>query len=149
MKYIIDPTIPFTGAVITSMSDDIHSDYGGETLEELKVREKNPNLVAVDPDKVTELVNEHRRQINKEPFKEIDEERYEDLFECLPPFKMWHDMFFVGECYQYDIYPFCFKIEGRFFTGKRSVTIPADTLRAEIHEFYDNLIKAEADGNKS
>ena len=34
MKYVVDAS-EFKGYVITSMSDDIHSDYGGETLGDL------------------------------------------------------------------------------------------------------------------
>lgn len=147
MKYVIDPTKPFEGAVVTSMHDDVHSDYGGETIEELRVREKNPELTVVSPEKVTELVNEHRQKLNKEPFEEITEERYEDLFDCLPPARMLKDMFFVGECYQYDLYPFCFTIGGRYFMGKRILNTSIQTLREEIQEFYDNLIKSEAHGN--
>ena len=45
MKYIIDSRY-FDGTCLTSMSDDMHSDYGGETLEALREREKNPYLVA-------------------------------------------------------------------------------------------------------
>lgn len=59
MKYVVDAS-EFKGYVITSMSDDIHSDYGGETLEELKVRENNPNLIAVSPKEVDKLLNRHR-----------------------------------------------------------------------------------------
>ena len=32
MRYIIDSRY-FDGTCLTSMSDDMHSDYGGETLE--------------------------------------------------------------------------------------------------------------------
>ena len=95
MKYIIDPTIPFEGAVLTSMNDNNHSDYGGETLEKLKAAHNNPNLEAVSPEKVTELVNQHRASLNKEPFKEIDEERYYDAWtvchprECYATLSSW------------------------------------------------------------
>lgn len=147
MKYIIDPTIQFEGAVVTSLSDDEHSDYGGETLEELKNIHNNPHLTAVSPEKVTELVNEHRKALNKSPFKEIDEDRYYDAMDCLPPARMLRDAFFVGECYQYDLYPFCFKVGDRYFEGRRSLSTPAENLYAEIKEFYDNLTKSEANGN--
>lgn len=40
MRYIIDSRY-FDGTCLTSMSDDMHSDYGGETLEALREREKN------------------------------------------------------------------------------------------------------------
>lgn len=147
MKYIIDPTKPFEGAVVTSMKDDVHSDYGGETLDELKAHYKTPDLVAVPPETVAELVEQHRQKLNKEPFEEITEEKYEDLFDCLPPARMLKDMFFVGECYQYDLYPFCFTIGGRYFEGKRILNSSIQVLREEIQEFYNNLIKSEANDN--
>lgn len=53
MKYIIDSRY-FDGTCLTSMSDDMHSDYGGETLEALREREKNPHLVAVSPGRMTQ-----------------------------------------------------------------------------------------------
>lgn len=147
MKYIIDPTVEFTGCVITSMSDDVHSDYGNETLEELRSNNKNPSLIAVGPDKMSEMVNNHRSRLNSEPFIEIDEERYYDLLDCLPPERMLSGCFFVGECCQYDIYPFCFTIDGRFFQGKRIISTPREKLYAEIKEFYQNLKMKEAHGS--
>ena len=118
MKYVIDPSEPFTGAVITQMSDDLHCDYYGKTIEEL------------------------RRKLNTAQFVEIDEERYWDLYECLPPARVLRNCFFVGECYQYDLYPFIFKVGGRFFEGKRVVNTPKEELYAEIQEFYANLTKS-------
>ena len=149
MKYVIDPTVEFTGAVVTSMSDNEHSDYGGETIEALRAREHNPELTVVAPERVAELVNEHRRKLNEKPFREIDEDRYWDLYECLPPKRNLRNCFFVGECYQYDLYPFCFTIGGRFFEGERIINTPREELYAEIQNFYSNLIKEEANGNRS
>lgn len=146
MKYIIDPTKPFNGAVVTSMSDDVHNDYGGETLEELKAIHHNQALEAVDPEKIQELVEAHRAEINKSPFQEIDEERYYDLMECVPPARMLHNAFFVGECYQYDIHPFCFTIGGRYFEGKRVLKTPKEELYKEIKDFFSNLTKNESHG---
>lgn len=80
------------------MSDDMHSDYGGETLEALREREKNPYLVAVSPVRMTLLVKRYTRALCK-PFHEITEERYYELLECLPPARMQSDWFFVGEPY--------------------------------------------------
>ena len=77
MKYIIDSRY-FDGTCLTSMSDDMHSDYGGETLEALREREKNPYLVAVPPVRMTLLVKRYTRALCK-PFHEITEERYYEL----------------------------------------------------------------------
>ena len=132
MKYVIDPSEPFTGAVITQMSDDLHCDYYGKTIEELRI----------SPEEVANLIKEHRRKLNTAQFVEIDEERYWDLYECLPPARVLRNCFFVGECYQYDLYPFIFKVGGRFFEGKRVVNTPKEELYAEIQEFYANLTKS-------
>lgn len=147
MKYVIDPAVPFTGAVATSMSNDTHSDYGNETLEELKARQNNPNLIIVEPEKVTELVNEHRMTLNEAPFEEIDEERYYDLMDCVPPARMLSNGFFVGECYQYDLHLFCFTVGGRYFSGNRIVKTPKEVLNAEIKKFYSELLEKEANAN--
>ncbi|WP_303029168.1 hypothetical protein [uncultured Duncaniella sp.] len=149
MKYVIDPSEPFTGAVITQMSDDLHCDYYGKTIEELRIEQNNPRLTTITPEEVANLVNEHRRKLNTAPFVEIDEERYWDLYECLPPARVLRNCFFVGECYQYDLYPFVFKVGGRFFEGKRVLNTPKEELYAEIQDFHANLTKSEANGNKS
>lgn len=46
LRFIIDSRC-FDGSCLTVMSDGIHSDYGHETLEELRERENNPSLIAV------------------------------------------------------------------------------------------------------
>ena len=111
MRYIIDSRY-FDGTCLTSMSDDMHSDYGGETLEALREREKNPYLVAVSPVRMTLLVKRYTRALCK-PFHEITEERYYELLECLPPARMQSDWFFVGEPYYRNLYALCFESDGR------------------------------------
>lgn len=143
MKYVIDPTVPFEGAVVTSMRDDIHSDYGNETIEELIEKQKNPNLIKVDRERVTDLVNEHRKKLNETPFEEIDEERYYDLMDCVPPARMVRNGFFLGECYQYDLHLFCFTIGGRYFSGNRILNTPKEALYSEIRKFYNELLEKE------
>lgn len=149
MRYIIDPNEPFKGAVITQMSDDAHCDYTGNNIEEIRKEQNNPALKVVTPEEVAELVNEHRRKLNSEPFTEIDEERYWDLYDCLPPARNLRNCFFIGECYQYDLYPFVFTIGGRYFEGKRILNTPKEVLYSEIEKFYEDIIKSEANGNKS
>ena len=46
LKYVIDSRY-FGGTCLTSMSDEFRNDYGGETIEELRIRENNPYLKAV------------------------------------------------------------------------------------------------------
>ena len=40
---------------IRDRSDGFHNDYGGETIEELRIRENNPYLKAVTPVSYTHL----------------------------------------------------------------------------------------------
>ncbi len=130
MKYIIDSRY-FDGACLTSMSDNLHSDYGGETLEELRKREKNPHLVAVSPGRMSLLVKRYTRALSR-PFREITEERYYDLFECLPPARMGKGWFFVGEPYYGNLYPFCFRSGGRFFMAERSIRLSDAEISRQI-----------------
>lgn len=135
MKYIVDSRY-FDGTCLTSMRDGVHSDYGGETLEELRIREKNPHLTVVDEKRIHLLVKRYQDGLQT-PFREITEECYRDLFECLPPKRMGHNYFFVGECYFGDLYPFCFKAEGRFYRGERSIRLTKEEICGQIKAFME------------
>ena len=60
------------------MSDGFHNDYGGETIEELRIRENNPYLKAVTPSDIDKKLRLYNQSLS-EPFKEITEEDYYDL----------------------------------------------------------------------
>lgn len=147
MKYIVDKSKEFDGSVVTCMTDDEHCDYTGRTLPQIMIDNKNPRLVALEPEDVTSLVNKHRAKLNKEPFKEVDADHFYDAMDCLPPARSLRNAFFVGECYQYDLYPFLFTIDGRYFEGRRILNTPKEVLYAEINEFYANLTKTESHDN--
>jgi len=139
MKYIIDSRY-FDGSCLTSMSDDLHSDYGSETLEELREREKNPGLVAISTRRMALLVKRYSQALSR-PFREITEERYYDLFECLPPARMGNGWFFVGEPYYGNLYPFCFRSGGRFFMAERSLSLSAVQISSQITEHMEKLYR--------
>ena len=139
MKYIIDSRY-FDGACLTSMSDDTRSDYSGKTLEELRQEEKNPHLAAVSPDRMALLVKRYSRALSR-PFREITEERYHDLFECLPPARMGRDWFFVGEPYYGNLYPLCFRSGGRFFMAERSVRLTDREISGQIRGHMEKLYR--------
>lgn len=143
MKFVIDASSEFDGSVITSMCDDEHCDYSGSTLDQLKVEKKNPNLRLATPEEIRDLVNLDRKNKNRKAFKEITEEKYYDLLDCLPPKRMGTNWFFVGECYQYDLYPFCFTIDGRYFMGERIVSTPQKELQQEMNDFYNSIKEKE------
>ena len=94
LKYVIDSRY-FDGTCLTSMSDGFHNDYGGETIEELRIRENNPYLKAVTPSDIDKKLRLYNQSLS-EPFKEITEEDYYDLLDVLPPLRMRQNSFFVG-----------------------------------------------------
>lgn len=138
MKFVVDSRY-FDGCCITSMSDGIHNDYEGhETLEELKERENNPHLIAVSENTIRKMAHIHDRSLCA-PFKEITEEEYYDKLDVLPPVRYTKHFFFIGEPYSGDIYPFCFNMDGRYFTGLRSVRTPRKELERQMAVHYDNM----------
>ena len=130
LKYVIDSRY-FDGTCLTSMSDGFHNDYGGETIEELRIRENNPYLKAVTPSDIDKKLRLYNQSLS-EPFKEITEEDYYDLLDVLPPLRMRQNSFFVGEPYYGNMYSFCFTSQGRYFKGLRSVLTPQSELDSQI-----------------
>lgn len=130
LKYVIDSRY-FDGTCLTSMSDGFHNDYGGETIEELRIRENNPYLKAITPSDIDKKLRLYNQSLS-EPFKEITEEDYYDLLDVLPPLRMRQNSFFVGEPYYGNMYSFCFTRQGRYFKGLRSVLTPQSELDNQI-----------------
>ena len=139
MKYVIDPTTKFTGCVVTSMTDDVHCDYYGRTIEELRKEHNNPHLTAISIDEVKALVSNYQKELHNGEVVEITEEEYYWLYECLPPARNLRNMFFVGESYYGDIFPFCFKSDGRYFKCYKLLNTPIQKLQDEIKEFISSL----------
>lgn len=138
LKFVVDSRY-FDGCCITYMSDGIHNDYGGhETLEELKERENNPHLIAVSENTIRKMAHIHDRGLCA-PFREITEEEYYDKLDALPPVRYTKHFFFIGEPYSGNIYPFCFNMGGRYFTGLRSVRTPRKELERQMAAHYDNI----------
>lgn len=137
LKFIIDSRF-FRGTCITSMYDGIHSDYGGETLDELKVRENNPFLIAVSDNTINKMIHIYEKSLCG-PFSEITEEDYYDSMDVLPPIRLKRNSFFVGEPYYGSLYPFRFTTCGRYFKGLRSVRTPQAELERQMNEHYRNI----------
>lgn len=137
MKFIIDSRY-FCGSCITSMSDGIHSDYGGETLEELKVRENNPFLIAASDNSINKMIRMYEKSLCG-PFSEITEGDYYDSMNVLPPIRLKRNSFFVGEPYYGSLYPFRFTTGGRYFKGLRSVRTPQAELERQMNEHYRHI----------
>lgn len=151
MKYIIDKRF-FDGTVITSMSDDKHSDYGGQTLEELRLRDRNPNLIAVSEQRVGFLFNRYKKSLEG-IVSEITAERYWDLYGCVPPARIGGKWFFVGEPYFSDLYPFCFTHNGRYYMCLLRVNSTNEEIekfileRLELTRYAPRLFKGKFQWN--
>ena len=148
MLLVIDSRY-FDSVIVTSMRDDVHSDYGGETLQELRDRYKNPNLVTVTPERIAFMLKRYDKALCQ-PFEEITQERYYDLMECVPPKRMRRNRFFVGEAYSGNMYDLCFKHGGRYFKALRDIRLSDEEIDAEISRFakklkqHPKIIKGEA-----
>ena len=95
LKYVIDSRY-FDGTCLTSMSDGFRNDYGGETIEELRIRENNPFLITVTQSRINKMLRIFYNSLEA-PFREITEEDYFYLMDVLPPLYLKEDSFFVGE----------------------------------------------------
>ena len=138
LKFVIDPRC-FDGCCVTSMSDGVHNDYGdSETLEELRTRENNPFLIAVSGNTIRKMTHIHERGLCA-PFREITEDEYYDKLDILPPVRHTRHFFFIGEPYSGNIYPFCFNMGGRYFTGLRSVRTPRKELERQMAVHYADI----------
>lgn len=138
VKYVIDSR-HFRGSCLTSMSDGIHNDYGGETLEELRAGRNNPFLIAVTPNTIHKMARIHEKSLCG-PFLEITEEDYYDSMGVLPPIRLKGHSFFVGEPYHGTLYAFCFTIGKRYFKGLRSVMTPQSELERQMDEHYRHIM---------
>ncbi|GAB6013320.1 hypothetical protein [Viscerimonas tarda] len=137
LKFILDPA-NFDGAALASMSDGIHSDYGGETPEELRIRENNPALQALSLEEQIPVIERYEQSLCK-PFEEITEERYWDLLECVPPKRFDGNRFFVGECYYGNLYRFCFRLNGKYYSALRSIILTDKEIEEQIREFEKSV----------
>lgn len=134
IKYVIDSRF-FRGYCLTSLSDGTHSDYGGETLEELRVSERNPYLISVSGKELDKRLRIYEKSLCGS-FREITEETYYDSMNVLPPICLTGRYFFVGEPYSGNLYPFCFNVGGRYFKGLYSARAPKEKLERIIDSHY-------------
>ena len=95
-KYVIDSRC-FSGTCITSMKDGVHCDYYNDTTEQIRVRENNPNLIAISDSRMNLYIKRYKQSLQL-PFTEITEDRYDDLMNCVPPKRLSQYSFFMGEC---------------------------------------------------
>ncbi len=137
MRYVIDSRY-FDGVCLTSMRDDVHDDYNGLTLEELRERENNPHLIVITPEQIMHKLDQCEKAM-MQPFAEITEERYYDLMDCVPPKRMIRNGFFVGEAYSGNLHDLCFRLGKRYFKALRPITLSAKEIACQINEFATKL----------
>lgn len=136
-KYVIDSRY-FRGSCVTMMSDGVHCDYFGNTLEELREKENNPYLIALPIKPLVKRVRIYMESLCG-PFEEVSEARYYDQLNVLPPIRHNRNSFFMGEPYHGDIHSFYFKIGSRYFTGLRHIETPHEELQRQIGEYYCHI----------
>ena len=134
LKYVIDSRF-FRGYCLTSLSDGMHSDYGGETLEELRVSERNPYLIPISGKELDKRLRIYEKSLCGS-FREITKEAYYDSMNVLPPIRLTGRYFFVGEPYSGNLYPFCFNVGGQYFKGLYSARAPKEELERIIDRHY-------------
>lgn len=149
MRYVIDSRF-YRGYTVVIMHDDVHNDNDKrETLKDIRNRHNNPHLIAIPPERL-ELINRRYRESIITPFREITEERYRELYNCMPPRRACGDIFFVGEPVYSDLYPFCFATNGKFYCGERSIRLSTEELRQLINEhtgklnYHPAIVKGES-----
>ena len=141
-RYVVNP-FRFTGAVITSMSDGIHSDYDkGETLDMLKVRHKTPWLTTVTVEEIHAMIIKYQTSLQT-PFEEITEHKFWDLLGCVPPKRQRSGSFFVGEAYYGSIYRFCFELNGKYYSALRDIRLTDEELYKPRRKFARMLKRTE------
>ncbi len=140
MLYIVNSKITNPFYDCTSMSDDLHVDYtGGLTLEQYKVAQSNPDLIAVSPEEFYKRLDEYRISLIQE-FKEVSEEEYNTCFNCMPPKRYRRGRFFLGEGKVLDLFQLYFKADNdKFYSGLRSINASDDELDQEINKFLKNI----------
>lgn len=132
----------FSGVCQTIMSDGLHSDSSGETLEELRIRKDNPYITALSPRQMEKRMRLYRQALCA-PFEEITKKEYLERLNVLPPIRKREDSFFLSEPYYGELAEFCFTRENRFFKGIRSVCTPQAILDKEVDRHME-LIRRKA-----
>lgn len=135
MDYIIDTSVPFTGLAVASMSDGVYTDLEGYTLEELRIKNENPNLMRVSAETMKRMTSEYYENMVTKPAEEITEDEYYELFGVVPPERVLSFGFFMGERYAGDISIFCFKVGSRYFKCKKRIGTPKEELSKFISDY--------------
>lgn len=128
LNTLVDGVVSFTGEEIRTEtigengSTIINITYkGGETFEEYNKR-KGGGCKVVNEEELRVLIEEHNNSLITE-FKEITEDRYFDLLECLPPLKhhtyRGAEIFFISEALTGNLHTCCVGINNKYYSATR------------------------------
>jgi len=143
--YIIDPT-NFRGHVINSMTapkgtTPEYVDYmeTPTTFEEYKKQKCNENLVALTWEDFNKNYYEPYLENLQGPWKEISEERWDDMLNVLPPMRWTHfgnkdSFFFISEAYTAHLNSCFVKYKGKYYEALRSRHLPTEQIVKQIED---------------
>ena len=135
---LIDP-LNFKGSIISTVRngrvDYTNRGNGNLLLEDYLRERKINNYELLTWEDFDVRFNEPYFLSLQGAWKEISEEKYQDMLECLPP-KRWKDLserinlFFVGECYTATLYTACIhdRASDKYYAALRSVYAGGDDL---------------------
>lgn len=110
------------------------SKYGEQTLEELQSVYQDIKLVSY----------EEYQDIFKTPVKEINKDRFNDMFEVLPPLGLVCQKksmtFKLMEMYSDNITYIFAEISGRYFEFRDRLTLTHDNIIAKVTEAFPELV---------
>ena len=163
MNYLYIYKEPFTGSILNTMSNGfVH--YTGESqtkkytdekgclvhetsylnpLNFEQYNEKHGGNLKVATEKEIEIIIDNFNNSLIDDFKEITEEKFYDLLECLPP-KRWHthekvEIFFICEAYTADLHTCCVSYKGKHFSALRSIREESQSIATAVIKSFENL----------
>jgi len=142
--YIFDPT-NYKGSIENCLtrwadgSETIHYVDPKMTFDQYKAIKGNENLITMEWEEFNDKYRKPHLDGMVHDWSEITEERFYDMFECLPP-KMISGRplaFFMGECYTANIYTFCAEHKGKFYSSLMYINTPPNDLKQSLIDWLD------------
>lgn len=146
--YIFDPT-NYKGSIENCLTrwedgtETIHYMDKGMTFDQYKAIKGNENLIALEWEEFNDKYRKPHLDNIVHNWAEISEERFYDMFECLPPIMISGRplAFFMGECYTENIYTFCAEHKGKFYSSPMYRNTPPNDLKQSLVDWLEG--KAE------
>jgi hypothetical protein len=138
-EYVIRKADEFHGIAFTVLEDGIVP-LSKKTRAEYETDEYE----ILSTDEFVKKVNAFFDQVCGK-WKEITEERYDEMLNILPPLKWTRGGFYVSEAYTLDIYSFYQRYQGHYYHALFRITTPRGKILESLRE-YINTQKEEKDG---